>query len=259
MEDDTYSGLRRLGPYALSCLVDHLTDARWSPDPRTEPLLGAPVVGDVAYMILGDLGVPDLLPGLAGKQSSELRTDDYFTWAATANHRLLLQNAVKGWLRENPNCCGSLPIELKAAPPRPNLRMPESELARARAQLARLRPGMLKDEALSLAGKPDALEFQSEGQRDTRSQSSGLLDFSTLDHNETQAAIYFIERWADEIFRRDPLRDRYVILYFSGEGKFARMFSNVPTIPPIYPARECEWQRILWGNEAVKAQCAIRH
>ena len=47
-----------------------------------------------------------------------------------------------------------------------------------------------------------------------------------------------MERWADEIVRRDPLRDRYVILYFSGEGKFVRMFSNVPNIPPIFPS-EC--------------------
>ena len=65
--DDVYDTLVWLGPYSLPCLVDRLTDTRWMPDPRSEPLLGAPVVGDVAYMILADKGVHDVLPELCGK------------------------------------------------------------------------------------------------------------------------------------------------------------------------------------------------
>ena len=55
--DDVYDTLVRLGPYSLPCLTDHLLDTRWMPDPRSEPLLGAPLVGDVDYMILMDKGV----------------------------------------------------------------------------------------------------------------------------------------------------------------------------------------------------------
>ncbi len=38
-----------------------------------------------------------------------------------------------------------------------------------------------------------------------------------------------------DIGLRNPLRDRYVIVYFNADGRFTRMFSNVAQIPPIYP------------------------
>jgi hypothetical protein len=67
------------------------------------------------------------------------------------------------------------------------------------------------------------------------------------------AYIYFVERWGEEIALRDPLHDQYVILYFSGEGKFTRMFSNVADISPIFPQSTASWQRLMWG-EGSKAQ-----
>ncbi|MFZ3211484.1 MAG: hypothetical protein WA188_08220, partial [Terriglobales bacterium] len=48
--DDVYDTLILLGQYSVPCLVDRMADIRWMPDPRMEPLLGAPVVGDIAYM-----------------------------------------------------------------------------------------------------------------------------------------------------------------------------------------------------------------
>lgn len=255
-DDDTYDALVRLSTYALPCLVDRLTDTRWMPAPRTEPLLGAPVVGDVAYMILGDIGVPDLLPGLAGKKPNELRMDDYFIWPTVGDHRRRLQNAVKAWLREHPDCCGTAPIALKAAPPHPRIRLAEDELARWRAQFARLRPGMTRGEVLSTVGQPDAMESESNDHAQEAArpywQAPGLLGSTSPDHNEVQAAIYFVERWADEIARRDPLRDRYVILYFSADGKFTRMFSNVAGIPPLFPSTQASWQKLIWGDDTAK-------
>ena len=85
--DDVYDALLQLGPYSVTCLADKLMDSRWMPDPREEPPLGAPVVGDVAYMILGDKGVPDVLPKLAHKKPNELRMDGYFTWPRVGDHR----------------------------------------------------------------------------------------------------------------------------------------------------------------------------
>jgi hypothetical protein len=46
------------------------------------------------------------------------------------------------------------------------------------------------------------------------------------------------------------LRDRYVILLFSAEGGFTRMFSNVAAIPPIFPATRAVWERLEWGEPA---------
>src|SRR5271157_6476633 len=90
--DDVYDALVQLGPYSVPCLTDRLLDTHWTLDPRSEPLLGAPLVGDVAYMILGDKGVPDFLPRLTRKKPDQLRMDDYFLWPSVGGHRKRLQN-----------------------------------------------------------------------------------------------------------------------------------------------------------------------
>jgi hypothetical protein len=82
----------------------------------------------------------------------------------------------------------------------------------------------------------------------TGSHQLGLLGFCAGDHNEKLAYIYFTERWTDEIARRNPLRDRYVIIFFSAEGKLTRIFSNVPGIDPVFPATEHSWERLMWGE-----------
>jgi SanA protein len=248
--DDTYDALDRLGAYSLPCLVNRLTDTRWMPDPRSEPLLGVPVVGDVAYMILGDKGVPDLLPALAHKKANELRMDDYFLWPSVSDHRQRLQNAVEAWLRSHPDCCRVSPIALKSAPAQARFRMSDSDLGKARTHFSQLRPGMSSDEILKIAGTPDAIDA---GVGSPEHYRVNLLGLCSGNHNETLAYIYFVERWREEIARRDPLHEQYVILYFSGEGKFTRMFSNVADIPPIFPRSTASWQQLMWG-EGIKAQ-----
>lgn len=248
--DDTYDALDRLGAHSVPCLVNRLTDTRWMPDPRSEPLLGAPVVGDVAYMILGDKGVPDVLPGLAHKKPNELRMDDYFLWPSGGDHRKRLQNAVRAWLSDHPDCCGASPIVLKNAPAQARFRMSDADLATARTQFSRLRPGMTSDEILRIAGNPDAIDAGGDAPDHYR---VNLLGLCANNHNENMAYIYFVERWVNEIARRDPLHDRYVILYFSGESKFTRMFSNIADIPPVFPRSVASWQQLMWG-ESVKKQ-----
>ena len=253
--DDVYDTLVWLGPYSLQCLVDRLTDTRWMPDPRSEPLLGAPVVGDVAYMILADKGVQDVLPELAHKKPNELRMDDYFLWPSIGNRRLRLQTAVRGWLLKHSNCCAAPPIIWTANLSAPKLRMSATELTRARTRLSHLRPGMSPVQVLKIAGKPDGIDRGNEGSGETPQSSSGrlgLLGLCAGDHNENLAYIYFVERWAEKVAHRDPLRDRYVILFFSGEGKMTRMFSNVAVIPPIFPSTEATWQRLMWGQPIKK-------
>jgi hypothetical protein len=244
--DDVGDALLGLGPYSLDCLSKKMLDAGWMPDPRSEPLLGTPMIGDIAYMILSDKGVPDLLPQLAHKKPNELRMDDYFIWPSVGDHRLRLQNAVRTWLTEHPDCCGTAPMVRPTSPRTLKSRMPKPDLERAQSKFLRVRLGMKPDQVLKIAGKPDATDS---GDNSPDHWHTALLGLVANNHNEKLAYIYFIERWADEIARRDPLRDRYVIVFFSGEGKLTRMFSNVASIAPILPPRSYRaWLRLICSS-----------
>lgn len=248
--DDAYDTLVSLGPYSVPCLVDRLTDARWMPDPRSEPLLGMPVVGDVAYIILTDKGVEDVVPGLIHKKPADVLMGDYFEWPSIGDHRQRLQSAVRAWLLKHSNCCGPPPILRTAPPSGVKFRMSEADLGKARVRLSLLHPGMNPEQVLKIAGKPDAIERGYLGAKDrspSGSEDINLIGACAGDHNENLAYIYFTERWTEHIGWRDPLRDRYVILFFSAEGKFTRMFSNVADIPPIFPSTMRTWQRLMWG------------
>ena len=249
VSDDTYDALMNLGAYSVPCLVQQLTNTHWMPDPRTEPLLGVPLVGDVAYMVLGDKGVPDFIATLAHKNPNELRMDDYFLWPSVGNHRQLLQNAVRAWLSAHPDCCRVSPIALKTAPAQSRFRMSDTDLPKFRTQFSRLRPGMTPGEILNIAGKPDAIDPGGDSPDHFR---VNLLGISSNNHNENLAYIYFVERWTSEVARRDPLHDRYVILFFSAEGKFTHMFSSVAEIPPLFPQTAASWQQLMWGDAPQK-------
>jgi hypothetical protein len=247
--DDVYDALLQLGPYSVNCLTDELLNSRWMPDPRAEPLLGAPMVGDVAYMILADKGVPDVLPRLAHKQPNELRMDEYFIWPSVGDHRRRLQNAVREWLIKHPDCCGTIPVVRSTEPTTWKFRMSDFDLEQAQSKFSRLRLGMNPGQVLKITGNPDAIDRSGDDNPDH--WHVALLGMCANDHNENLAYIYFIERWADKIARRDPLRDRYLIAFFSAEGKLTRMFSNVAGIAPVLPPSDYgTWSRIAWGNGA---------
>lgn len=247
--DDVYDALVQLGPYSLNCLTNRLLDTRWMPDPRSEPLLGSPVVGDVAYMILFEKGVPDFLPRLTHKKASELRMDDYFLWPSVGDHRKQLQNTVRAWLVKHPDCCGTVPTLRSTAPSQLKARMSKADLEEARTKFARLRLGMSPAEVLNINGRPDAIDRGADdGEHNADHWHTYLLGDSANDHNENLAYIYFSERWANEIGRRDPLRDRYVIVFFSAEKKLTRVFSNIADIPPIFPQNAASWHRLMWGE-----------
>jgi len=195
-------------------------------------------------MILFDKGVPDLLTRLAHKKPNELRMDDYFIWPSTRDHRQRLHNAIREWIMKHPNCCGTLPNLGPMAPTTLKFRMSKSDIERVQSKFSRLRVGMKPEQVLKIAGKPDAID-PGEG---LDHWHTALLGSSAKGHNEKLAYIYFIERWSEEIARRDPLRDRYVIVFFSGQGKLTRMLSNVATIAPILPPRDYNvWLRLAWG------------
>ena len=240
--DDVYDALAQLGPYSVPCLTDRLLDTHWTLDPRTEPLLGTPLVGDVAYMILEDKGLPDFIPQLS--HNKRPRMDDYFLWPSFGDHRKQLQNAVRAWLAKHPDCCGAPPRLRETSPTQLKFRMSRKDLDNARGDFSRLRLGMSPEDVLTILPDPDAIDRSD----DPDHWQQMLLGDCANDHNENLAYIYFIERWADEIARRDPLRDRYVIVFFSAERKLTRMFSNVADIPPMFPQSGRRWQRLAWGE-----------
>ncbi len=91
--------------------------------------------------------------------------------------------------------------------------MSESEIVEAQNKFSRLRLGMKPEQVLKIAGNPDAIDRQADNPDHWH---TALLGFCANDHNENLAYIYFVERWADEIAKRDPLRDRYLIVFFLG-------------------------------------------
>jgi hypothetical protein len=251
LEDDVHDTLLRLGQYSLPCLVDELTDVRWMPDPRQEAMMGPPLVGDVAYLILLDLGVPDILPTL-GDQPPDMPGMLFYTWwPSVGKNRLKLQVAVRAWVQSHPDCCAPQHTSGQAGLPQPKFRMTEADLMEARARFSRLHPGMSREEVLKVAGKPDAMDPSKDKPSDSSpegSEGNNLLGYCAMNHNEQLAYIYFTERWTDGVARRDPPRDRYVILLFSGKNKFTRMFSNIAEIPPVFPHSERAWMKLMWGN-----------
>jgi hypothetical protein len=194
-------------------------------------------------MILADKGVPDFLPRLTHKKPDQLRMDDYFLWPSLGDHRRRLQNAVRAWLMKHPDCCGTPPTLRKTAPSQLKFRMSKTDLEKARTEFSQLRLGMSPAEVLKIRGRPDAIDRGADNDPDH--WHAGLLGYCANNHNENLAYIYFSERWADEIARRDPLRDRYVIVFFSAEGKLTRMFSNVADISPIFPRTYAGWLRLV--------------
>jgi hypothetical protein len=108
-------------------------------------------------------------------------------------------------------------------------------------QFSRLRVGMTPEQVLKVKGKPDAIDSGDDRPDHGR---SALLGICANDHNENLAYIYFVERWA----RRYPLRDRYVIVFFSAQGKLMRIFSNVAGIAPLLsPRSSVTWAWVAWG------------
>jgi hypothetical protein len=241
--DDAYDTLDRLGKYSLPCLTDRLLDPRWMPDPRGEPLLGQPLVGDVAYMVLMDKGVKDVLPAIGHQPTGMPGMLYYLWWPSVGDHRKRLQQAVRAWIAKHPDCCGGLPLMRKTAPSQLKFQMSPSALAKMRVQFSRLHPGMSPEEVLKITGKPEGIDS---GDADPSHARVYLLGYTANDHNEDLAYIYFTERWTDDISRRDPLRDRYVIVLFSAQGKLTRMFSNISDVPAIFPSSKALWQRLMW-------------
>jgi hypothetical protein len=240
--DDVHDTLVLLSGVGKQCMVDHITDSAWVPDARSEPKADFRA-GDSALWILFDAGMDwdgVITPLIDPKKYEGIGVFEYFDWANKGNHRKVVQKAARNWLQEHPQCCSSeadFAATADASPPNPETlyRIDPQRFTKLKLALAKLKPGMDEKQARRLLGPSDA-------EADLR-EMAGMIDLT--DYEKT-AAFYFVETHAGpgkafDIQRRNPLRDRYVIVIFGGNGKFIRAFSNVSELPPIFPTSDKLW------------------
>ncbi len=240
--DDVHDTLVLLSGVAQQCLVDHITDSAWVPDARSEPKADFRA-GDSALWILFDAGMDwdgVITPLIDPKKFESIGVYEYFDWVNKGNHRKIVQKAAKNWLQEHPQCCGSeADFAGTADATRSNTetlyKIDPQRFTRLKHALAELKPGMDEKQARQILAPSDA-------EVDLR-EMAGIFDLT--DYEKT-AAFYFVETHAApgktfDIERRNPLRDRYVIVFFGGNDKLIRIFSNVSELPPIFPANDKLW------------------
>lgn len=237
--DDVHDTLVMLGAHAVPCLVDRIVDETWLPDPSQAPIAPDVRAGDIAFFILNELGVEFtlVLPLLDKEKWEGVGIYAYFEWANQPGNRKRLQQAVRDWLQLHPKCCGSNVPRGGNSLSRPEFRLSLPEFSRMRNELARLKPGEDATPTLKALGSPSLTIYE---------ESPHGNDWGMAKRGEHSAAVYFVERWSNSPKGRDFLRDRYVILYFTKEGKFVRMFSNVEEIPPVFPTDKDFWFRLVW-------------
>jgi hypothetical protein len=240
--DDVHDTLVLLSGVAQQCLVDHITDSAWVPDARSEPKADFRA-GDSALWILFDAGMDwdgIVTPLIDPKKYEGIGIFEYFDWVNKGNHRKIVQKAARNWLQEHPQCCGSeadffATADASQSNAETLYRIDPQRFTHLKLALAKLKPGMDEKQARQLLGPSDA-------EADLRAMV-GMFDLT--DYEKT-AAFYFVETHTVpgktfDIQRRNPLRDRYVIVIFGGNGKFIRAFSNVSELPPIFPASDKLW------------------
>jgi hypothetical protein len=240
--DDVHDTLVLLSGVAQQCLVDHITESAWVPDARSEPKADFRA-GDSALWILFDAGMDwdgVIAPLIDPKKFESIGVYEYFDWVNKGNHRKIVQRAARNWLQKHPQCCGSEADFSATADASPSntervYKIDPQRFSKLKLALAKLKPGMDEKQVRQLLGPPDA-------EADLR-KMMGMIDLT--DYEKT-AAFYLVETHTApgekfDIARRNPLRDRYVVVFFGGNDKFIRAFSNVSELPYIFPASNKLW------------------
>jgi len=239
--DDVHDSLVSLGSVAQPCLVEHLSDSAWMPDSRSEPLADFHA-GDAALWILADAGLEwdaVITPLVDPKGTGNAGVFEYFNWVNRANHRKVVQKAVKKWLQEHPDCCGTEADFANTSDSAPVSKISPQRFAELQRAWKQLKPGMDEQVARKLLGPSD-------GTADPE-HMDGVAD---LNRFEKSAEFYVVENRSGkdgkfDCRRRNSLRDRYAIVFYGENGKFIRAFSNVPELPPIFPKSEKFWYSMI--------------
>jgi hypothetical protein len=103
VDDPVYNQLVSLGPSAIPCLVDEITDTRETHDPRKAPPYPHVRVGDVAFWILAritPMQERDLFPPEIFKRFDEEGVYAYFDWINKPGNRKIFQTNVRSYLAQ---------------------------------------------------------------------------------------------------------------------------------------------------------------
>jgi hypothetical protein len=193
-----------------------------------------------------------ITPLIDPKKFESIGVYEYFDWVNKGNHRKIVQRAARNWLQEHPQCCGSEADFSATADASPSntktvYKIDPQRFSRLKLALAKLKPGMDEKQVRQLLGPPDA-------EADLRNMM-GMIDLT--DYEKT-AAFYLVETHAAagetfDIARRNPLRDRYAVVFFGGNDKFIRTFSNVSELPYTFSASDRLW-RSMFEESLTKIQ-----
>jgi hypothetical protein len=219
VEDEVYNHLRALGADAIPCLIQRIKDAEPMRDPRQAPKWGDVRVGDTAFFVLGDMGIPlDLILESVFSSADKERHKEvgiyaYFEWIAKGkNRRAQLQDAVRRWYDGNPDCCQTRLGETSKKA-EPDFQMDDAGLHRLRKKLAAVRFGQRRGRVVSIVGSPASVaEYD-----------------SVAEVGRVKTLTYIVRKW--DRGKDDLLLDRYVKLFFLNDGGLFGIFSSVPGIP----------------------------
>lgn len=104
VEDEVYNGLMKMGDSAISCLIDQLTNATKTPDPRRSPIYSETTVGDVALFVLLDITkvpVEDVFPKEIMDKWEVKGIYAYFAFVENEANRRIIQDRWRIWYRKH--------------------------------------------------------------------------------------------------------------------------------------------------------------
>jgi hypothetical protein len=104
VEDEVYNGLMKMSDSAVPCLIDQLTNAKKTPDPRKTPIYSETTLGDVALFVLLDITkvpVEDVFPKAIMTKWEDQGIYAYFAFVESKGNRRIIQHNFKSWYEKH--------------------------------------------------------------------------------------------------------------------------------------------------------------
>lgn len=102
-EDPVYLEFVKAGDSAVPCLIEKITDATPTPDPREAPVEDT-VIGDIAYFVLVRITALDFIEMLPDAVKADHKIEGvraYFRYVASPQNRKELQTRLREWYRRS--------------------------------------------------------------------------------------------------------------------------------------------------------------
>lgn len=103
-EDPVYLEFVKAGDSVVPCLIEKITDATPTPDPREAPHEDT-AIGDIAYFLVVDITHLDFTAVLPDAVKADYKVEGvraYFRYVASPENRSRLQDRLRTWYRQRP-------------------------------------------------------------------------------------------------------------------------------------------------------------